>query len=215
MVAFPEYTYIAVLGVIFGFIFAFGIGANDVANAFGSSVSARSLKLWQAIILGSIFEFTGAILLGASVTGTIRGKIIKPEFYEDDPQVFMFGALCALMVGMIWLLIATYKEFPVSTTHDIVAAYLGFSIAAKGFQSIDWYTCGMIFVSWFAAPIFAGILASIFFKTLLEVVLKHENTFERALNVYPVVVFVALTANIFFGKSCDVLFVVVIHEHFL
>jgi len=146
-------------------------------------------------------EFAGAILLGASVTGTIRGKIIRPEFYEDDPEIFMFGSLCALMVGMVWLLIATAKEFPVSTTHDIVAAYLGFSIAAKGFESVDWKTCGKIFISWFAAPIFAGILAAIFFKTLLEVVLKNENnTFERALNVYPIVVFVALTANIFFGK---------------
>jgi len=199
MVAFPEYTYIAVLGVICGFIFAFGIGANDVANAFGSSVSARSLKLWQAIVLGSIMEFAGAILLGANVTGTIRGKIVRPEFYEDEPELFMFGSLCALIVGMTWLLIATAKEFPVSTTHDIVAAYLGFSIAAHGFESIDWKTCGKLFASWFAAPIFAGVISSLFFKLLMEFVLKNENnTFERALTVYPIVVFVAFTANLFF-----------------
>lgn len=194
----PEYTYIAVLGVIFGFIFAFGIGANDVANAFGSSVSAKSLKLWQAIVLGSIMEFAGAILIGGNVTGTIRGKIINTEFYKDEPEIFMFGSLTALMTGMIWLLVATAMEFPVSTTHDIVAAYLGFSIVAQGFESIDWKTTGKIFISWGAAPIFAGILSSIFFKSLLEVVLKAENTFDRAVNVYPLVVFVAVGCNLFF-----------------
>jgi sodium-dependent phosphate transporter len=106
------------------------------------------------------------------------------------------------MVGMIWLLVATYMEFPVSTTHDIVAAYLGWSIAANGFESIKWKTTGLIFVSWFASPIFAGLLAGFFFKVLLEAVLKVQvNTFDRALVAYPVVVFVAITANIFFVMS--------------
>ena len=193
-----EYLYIAVLGVIFGFIFAFGIGANDVANAFGSSVSARSLSLKNAIILGSLMEFLGAILIGGKVTGTIRGKIIKTSFYKNDPEIFMFGSLTSLMTGMIWLLLATAWEFPVSTTHDIVAAYLGFSIVAKGFESIDWNLTVKIFISWGAAPIFAGILSSIFFKSLLEFVLKAENTFDRAVHVYPIVVFVALGCNFFF-----------------
>jgi sodium-dependent phosphate transporter len=94
----PEYTYIAVLGVICGFIFAFGIGANDVANAFGSSVSARSLKLWQAIILGSIFEFLGAILLGANVTGTIRNKIVDPAYYVDSRR-----SSCLVVFAHSWL----------------------------------------------------------------------------------------------------------------
>eukprot|EP00977_Amphora_coffeiformis_P020004 scaffold7767_cov149-Amphora_coffeaeformis.AAC.7 len=199
MVALQEYTYIAVLGVICGFIFAFGIGANDVANAFGSSISARSLKLWQAIILGSIMEFAGAMLLGANVTGTIRGKILETSYYADEPEIFMFGSLTALMTGMIWLLAATAMEFPVSTTHDIVAAYLGFGIVAHGFQSVDWVTTRKIFISWFAAPIFSGILSSIFFKLLLEFVLKNAaNTFNRAVNVYPIVVFVAIGCNLFF-----------------
>lgn len=199
MVALQEYTYIAVLGVICGFIFAFGIGANDVANAFGSSISSRSLKLWQASILGFIMEFAGAILLGANVTGTIRGKILENSYYKDEPEIFMFGSLTALMTGMIWLLVATAMEFPVSTTHDIVAAYLGFGIVAHGFASVDWVTTRKIFISWFAAPIFSGILSSLFFKLLLEVVLKNkENTFNRAVHVYPIVVFVAVGCNLFF-----------------
>jgi len=198
MAALPEYLYIAVLSVIFGFVMAFGIGANDVANAFGSSVSAKSLTLVQAIILGSIMEFLGAILLGASVTGTIRGKIIDGSYYEDQPEVFMLGNLCALIVASVWLLTATAHEFPVSTTHTIVAAIIGFSLAAHGFESIEWFATGMIFLSWVAAPIFSGIISCIFFKTLLEVVLKSEDTFERALKVYPIVVFVGITVNLFF-----------------
>ena len=194
----PEYTYIAVLGVICGFIFAFGIGANDCANAFGSSVAAKSLTTGQAVLAGCLCETAGAVLLGSRVTGTIRGKIIKTEYYEDDPEIFMFGSLSALMVGMIWLLIATANEFPVSTTHDIVAAYLGFTIAANGFESVDWKVTNLIFVSWAASPLFAGTIAGIFFLCVKHFVLKHENTFERAIHVYPIVVFVAITANLFF-----------------
>ena len=194
----PEYTYIAVLGVIFGAIMALGIGANDVANAFGSSVSAGSLSLGWAIILGSIFEFLGSILLGAKVAGTIRGKVLKTSYYKSEPALFMFGDLTALIIGSTWLFIATALELPVSTTHTIVAGIIGFGLAAYGFQSVDWWNVKDIFISWGAAPIFSGILSSIFFKLLLETVLKSEHIFERALNVYPIVVFCALGINLFF-----------------
>ena len=194
----PEYTYIAVLGVIFGFAMAFGIGANDVANAFGSSVSAGSLSLGWAIILGSLFEFLGSILLGAKVAGTIRGKVLKSSYYKSQPEIFMFGNLCALVIAATWLLTATALELPVSTTHTIVAAIIGFGLAAHGFESIDWYHTKDIFISWFAAPIFSGIMSSIFFKLLLETVLKSEHIFERALKVYPIVIFCALGINLFF-----------------
>lgn len=207
MPAFDEYTYVAVLGVIFGFGMAFGIGSNDAANAFASSVSAKSLQLKHAIFLGFVMESAGAILLGSSVTGTIRHKILKASYFEDDPEIFMFGSLTALIIGMSWLLLATHLEFPVSTTHDIVAAYLGFGIAAKGWEAVDWWpTTGKIIISWFVAPIFAGIIGFVFFKTLMEVVLKSEgDVFARALKVYPLVVFVAITANTFFvmSKSAD------------
>jgi sodium-dependent phosphate transporter len=94
-----EYRWIAVAGGIFGCIYAFGIGANDVANSFGSSVSAKSLTVLQAILAASICELSGSMLLGASVTGTIKNKIIKSSYYQDVPQVLMFGMLCSLMIG--------------------------------------------------------------------------------------------------------------------
>jgi sodium-dependent phosphate transporter len=189
---------IVVLGIIFGFFMAFGIGANDVANAFGSSVSAGSLSLGWAIILGTAMEFAGSMLIGASVTSTIRSKIIFSSFYQDEPQVLMFGMLCALMVGSVWLFIATSLQFPVSTTHDIIAAIIGFSLAAHGFASVDWHQTGLVFASWFAAPAFAGIISSLFFKTLLETVLKSNDIFERALKTFPLVVFIGVTVNMFF-----------------
>lgn len=177
---------------------AFGIGANDVANSFGSSVSAGSLTLGWAIILGSCMEFAGSMLIGAKVANTIRNKIIYSSYYKSNPPILMFGMLCALMVGSTWLQIATALQFAVSTTHDIIAAIVGFSVAAKGFDSVDWHQIGLIVASWFGAPSFAGLIAAIFFKTLLELVLKGENIFERALKVFPIVVFIGITVNIFF-----------------
>ena len=194
----PEYTYIAVLGIVFGFIMAFAIGANDVANAFGSSVGAGSLTLGWAIILGSIFEFLGSLLLGAKVASTIRGKVLITSYYTNSPEILMFGDLCSLIIASTWLLVATALELPVSTTHSIIAAIIGFGIVAHGFESVDWNTTKDIFISWVAAPILAGIMSSIFFKALLELVLKSEHIFDRALNVYPLVIFVAITINLFF-----------------
>lgn len=103
-------------------------------NSFASSVSAKSLTLAQAIVIASIFEFLGAISIGAGVTGTIRHGIIKASHFADRPDLLMFGMLSSLIVGSIWLLSATYLEFPVSTTHTILGAIVGMSIAARGFD---------------------------------------------------------------------------------
>jgi len=196
--AFPEFFWIAVLGVIVSFIMAFGIGANDVANAFGSSVAAKSLSLGKAIVVASIFEFAGSVLLGQSVASTIKDGVIDSEYYADQPEVLMFGMLNALILASIWLIAATALELPISTTHTIVAAIIGFSLAAEGFQSIDWKTAGKIFISWVAAPTFAGTISCIFFTAIKKLVMGASNTFERAMNVYPVVIFIGITINIAF-----------------
>lgn len=168
-------------------------GSNDVANSFGSSVAAGSLSLGWAVVLGSICELVGAVSLGASVAGTIRGKVIDASFYKDTPEIFMLGNTTALMMGSIWLLLATYFQFPVSTTHDIVGAIIGFSLAAYGFDSIVWDEAKKIFISWVAAPIFSGGISFIFFFILKVVVLDSAHTFERGLKTFPVVVFCAIT----------------------
>ena len=200
--ALPQYYWMVIVAIIIGFIYAFGIGANDVANSFGSSVASKALSLGQAIIAASIFEFLGAILLGQSVTGTIRGGILKSSYYEDAPELLMYGMLNSLIIGSAWLLTATYLEMPVSTTHTIVAAIIGFSLAVEGFESVNWKETGKIFICWVAAPSLAGAIAFIFFFCVKSFVFQpgftKDETFRRGLMAYPVVIFVGITINVAF-----------------
>src|SRR3569623_1275431 len=138
MAALTQYLWIAIVGGFFGFLYACGIGANDVAKAFGSSVSSKSLTLKQAVIAAGIFEFLGAILLGASVTGTIRSKIFDPNLYANEADIVLLGMFTSLITGTFMLFGATYFAMPVSTTHTVVGCIMGFSIVAKGFSSINW-----------------------------------------------------------------------------
>lgn len=121
MAAFDEYLWIAVTGTVIGFFYAFGIGANDVANAFATSVASKSVSLRMAVVIAAIFEFCGALFLGASVTTTVRGKIFDTEYYEDQPEVVMLGFMTSLVTASIMLLLATYFAMPVSTTHTVSA----------------------------------------------------------------------------------------------
>lgn len=156
------------------------------------------MTLKQAVIAAGIFEFLGALLLGATVTNTIREKIIDIELYEDEPEVLMFGMFTSLFTAMIMLLVATHFALPVSTTHTIVGCIIGFSIAANGFPSVDWKATGKIFISWIASPLIAGFLSFIFFGLLRYFVLNHENAFNRGYYAFSVVLFVGVTINVFY-----------------
>lgn len=124
MAVLEEYLWIAVVGTACGFVYAFGIGANDVANSFASTISSKSLTLKQAVVVAGIFEFLGAILLGASVTSTIRSKIFDISLYEDDPEVVLLGMMASILASTLLLLVATYFGLPVSTTHTVVGAIM-------------------------------------------------------------------------------------------
>jgi phosphate/sulfate permease len=192
MPALTEYLWIAVLGGIVGFAYGFLIGANDVANAFASSVSSKSITLCQAVIIASVCEFAGAYFLGASVTSTVRSKIFDVSLYEQEPEVLMFGMFTSLFSANVWLFIATYFGMPVSTTHDIVGCIMGFSIAAKGFSSIEWDVVIKIFISWFASPLCAGAIAATFFLLVKYSVMRSSNPFERAYYTFPIVLTIGI-----------------------
>jgi phosphate/sulfate permease len=192
------YHWIVICGCICGFVYAFGIGANDVANAFASSVSSKSLTLKQAVIAAGIFEFLGAFFLGASVTSTIKDGIVFLDQYEDQPQVLMYGMFTSLFTAMIMLLVATHYGLPVSTTHTIVGTIIGFSIAAEGFQSVDWDGIKKIFISWVASPLISGSFSFVLFGLLRIFVLHTENAAQRAYYTFPVVLFVGITINVFY-----------------
>ena len=193
-----QYQWMAIAAILTGFFMAFGIGANDVANAFGTSVASKAITMKQALLIASIFEFGGAVLLGSSVTKTVRKGIIKTEYYEDQPEILMLGMLCSLVVASILLFTATALEYPVSTTHTIVGSIVGFSLAAHGFQSVNWNTCIKIFISWVASPGITGLLAFIMFFSLRKIVLESSNPYPRAVATYPVVLFGAVALNVYF-----------------
>jgi phosphate/sulfate permease len=190
--ALTEYLWIAVLGGIVGFTYGFLIGANDVANAFASSVSSKSVTLRQAVMIASVCEFGGAYFLGAAVTSTVRSKVFDVDLYENEPEVLMFGMFSSLFSASVWLFIATFFGMPVSTTHDVVGCILGFTIAAKGFSSVNWDVVVKIFISWFASPLVSGAIAATFFATVKKFVMRSEKPFERAYYTFPIVLTIGI-----------------------
>mmetsp|Transcript_4503 Transcript_4503/g.9980 ORF Transcript_4503/g.9980 Transcript_4503/m.9980 type:complete len:554 (+) Transcript_4503:264-1925(+) len=192
-----QYKWMTVAAGIFGFLMAFGIGANDVANAFATSVSAKSVSLKQAVLIASLCEFLGAMLLGASVTSTIKGKIIDTSLYENEPDVLMYGMLTSLVAASFILAAANYLALPVSTTHTIVGSIVGFSLAAKGFSSINWMQVGKVFISWVAAPLITGFFAAIFFWLTRYFILLSAEPYKRSIKLYPFIIFVAIGLDLF------------------
>jgi len=206
-----EYTWIVVLGSFAAFFTAYGIGANDVANAFASSVGAKALTLTQAVIIGAIFEFLGAFLLGSQVTDTVRKKIADVNEFKEDPEVLMYGFLCVLFATGLWLLLATYLELPVSTTHSVIGGIIGMSLVAKGSGAVVWFKfddskealkkfSGVVpvIVSWVVSPVLSGLIASFLFFSVRMIILRHPNSFARSLVFFPVLVGVTIAVNAYF-----------------
>lgn len=181
------------------FIAAFGIGANDVANAYATSVGAKSLTIKQAIVLAAIFEFSGAYFMGAGVTDTVRKGIVASDKFVDTPSILMLGMLCALMSVSVWLLVASYFEMPVSTTHSVIGAIIGFSILAQGWEAVNWGKVGQVVISWFASPILSGILAMFIFFVVRTFILRSAEgaSFKRATKFYPLLVSFTVALNVF------------------
>ncbi|MDR5899152.1 inorganic phosphate transporter [Halomonas vilamensis] len=178
-----------ILACLFGFFMAWGVGANDVANAMGTSVGSKAITIKQAIIIAVIFEFLGAWLAGGEVTNTIRKGIIDPELLQDDPQLLVYGMLSALLAAGTWLLIASMKGWPVSTTHSIVGAIVGFAVAGLGAATVDWGGVGAIAASWIVSPLLAGTVAFVIFKSLHHLVFEARDPLTAAKRYLPAYVF--------------------------
>ncbi|MCD6056207.1 MAG: phosphate transporter [Gammaproteobacteria bacterium] len=178
------------LACIFGFFMAWGIGANDVSNAMATSVGSRAITLKQAVIIAAIFEFLGAFLAGGQVTSTIRGKIIDLSALSHAPELLVFGMLSALLASGIWLLIASYRGWPVSTTHSIVGALIGFGVMNLGVKAIYWREVIPIILSWIVTPLIAGIFSYGIFRSIQELILNHPNPLQRAQQIVPFYVFI-------------------------
>lgn len=187
-----EYGYILlIIGCVCGFFMAWGIGANDVANAMGTSVGARALTLWQAVLVACVFEFAGAYLAGGEVTSTIRKGIIDAGVMSDSPELLVYGMIASLLAAGIWLLIASYFGWPVSTTHSIVGAIVGFAAVGIGFDAVKWGQVGSIVASWVVSPVMAGTISFLLFTSVKRLILQTSDPFMSAKRYVPFYMFLA------------------------
>ena len=179
-----QFIYLALAG-IFGLFMAWGIGANDVANAMATSIGSGALTIRKAIVVAAIFEFAGAVLAGGEVTSTIRSGIVEASYVVDEPELLIYGMLAALISAAIWLLAASRQGWPVSTTHSIVGAIVGFAIVAFGAASVEWGQVGTIVISWVVSPLTAGLFAFLIFSSIQWLILRRPDPLDRAKKYAP------------------------------
>jgi PiT family inorganic phosphate transporter len=178
-----------VLAIVFGLYMTWGIGANDVANAMGTSVGSGAITVKQAILIAAIFEFAGAFIAGGHVTKTIRKGIIDPTPIVNNPEILVFGMLAALLAAAIWLMVASTRGWPVSTTHSIVGAIVGFAMVGIGIDAVEWGKIGMIAASWVVSPLLGGTIAFLLMMSIRALILNTENPFQSAKRWGPAYIF--------------------------
>ncbi|OIO70515.1 MAG: phosphate permease [Zetaproteobacteria bacterium CG1_02_53_45] len=177
------------MAVVFGIFMAWGIGANDVANAMGTSVGSGALTFKQAVIIAGVFELAGAVLAGGEVTATIRKGIIDVSSLGSTPELLVYGMLASLLAAGIWLLVATRMGWPVSTTHSIVGAIVGFGAVGIGMEAVQWGKVGTIALSWMTSPLMAGAIAFALFRSLQKLIIDTEDPLARAKKYVPYYIF--------------------------
>lgn len=177
------------LAILFGLYMTWGIGANDVANAMGTSVGSRAVTLKQAILIAAIFEFLGVVLAGGDVIETVRKGIVDPTPILGRPELLVFGMLAALLGSGIWLMLASARGWPVSTTHSIVGALVGFALVGIGPEAIYWNKVGQIVASWLISPLLGGAFALLLMASIRYFILNTDRPFENAKKFGPVYIF--------------------------
>lgn len=180
----PQEYYVLIIGYVFGFYMAWNIGANDVANSMASAVGAKAITIRQAVFIAGILNIIGAACIGSHVTNTIRKGIVSTEVLTD-PHLALIGALSALLAAALWVSFATWKSLPVSTTHSIVGAMIGYGIMAGGFSVINWTKLAAVVMSWVISPVFSIIIAFLMFKLIVFTILSKKNSFHGALKLSP------------------------------
>jgi PiT family inorganic phosphate transporter len=173
------------IAAAFGFLMAWGIGANDVANAMGTSVGSNAITIKQAIIIAMIFEFTGAFLAGGEVTSTIRKGIIDASYFTDVPELLVYGMIASLLAAGIWLVVASALGWPVSTTHSIIGAIVGFAAVGVNADAVEWGKVGGIIGSWVVTPAISGFIAYIIFQSVQKLIFDTDDPLGNAKRYVP------------------------------
>ena len=178
-----------VLAVVLGLYMAFSIGANDVANAMGTSVGSKALTIKQAILIAAVLEFLGAFLVGGQVTKTVRGGILDPQISAASPDLIIYGMLASLMAAGTWLVVASRLGWPVSTTHTIVGAIAGFGLVAFGTSVVQWEQLVQIVASWVVSPLLSGALAFLIYSAIQWTILRHPDPVKKTRRWAPLYIF--------------------------
>ena len=166
------------------FYMAWSIGSNDVANSMATAVGAKAITFRQAVLIAGVLNFVGAVFVGSHVTETIRGNIVKPSTISD-PHALLLGFIASLLAAAIWVTLSTWKEMPISTTHSVVGALVGFGLIASGTQSINWFKLGQVASSWVLSPIVGCIIAFLVFRIIVKLIFDKAKPVESAKIVGP------------------------------
>jgi len=177
------------LAALFGLYMTWGIGANDVANAMGTSVGSGAITVKQAIIVAAIFEFAGVVLAGGNVTETVRKGIVDHTVFIDSPELLIYGMLASLLAAGLWLMIASAKGWPVSTTHSIIGAVVGFALVGLGPDAVQWTKVWAIVASWVISPLVGGSIAFLIMISIRKLILNTDDPFQNAKKWGPIYVF--------------------------
>ncbi|KAI6190214.1 Phosphate transporter [Aphelenchoides bicaudatus] len=192
-----HYLWAVIAGAVLSFLLGFGMGANDVSNAFGTSVGSKVLSLKWAYILATIFETLGAVLVGFNVSDTMRKSVIDLDMYKNEPAELLLGQIAILTGGTLWLFCATYFKAPISTTHSIVGATLGFSVLLRGINGIEWLKVAEIAASWIVSPLLSGLVSSGLYIIVDLTVLRKKDPLNAGFRALPVLYFACVAFNVF------------------
>jgi solute carrier family 20 (sodium-dependent phosphate transporter) len=204
-----RYTWIMVTGAFGAFAYGWGTGSNDVANAFGTSVGAKTLTLKQAVIMAALFNFTGALVLGRTSAETIAGGIAKSDTFRTNAPAYAYGMSIVLWLGFLWQGFASYMSWNVSATHAVIGGIVGFAMVWGGVDSVFWAEPDSkkippfkgvvpIIISWFFSPIFTGATAATFYGLTRYFVLTSQNSTARSFQVLPIMIFFVITIDLYF-----------------
>lgn len=181
----PVWLIIGAAGAI-AFYMAWSIGANDVANSMSTAVGAKAITHKQAVIIAGVLVFLGAVLVGPHVAQTIKSEIINVESIQ--PTLLLLGFVSSLLAAAIWSTLSTWKEMPISTTHSILGALMGFGIIAGGVSSVNWLKIGYVAASWVLSPVFGCVIAFFVFKIIVKFIFAKEEPVGAAKIVGPVII---------------------------
>ncbi|KAJ8021150.1 Sodium-dependent phosphate transporter 1-A [Holothuria leucospilota] len=181
-----QVVWILIAGFFLTFLLSFSIGANSVANAFGTSVGSKVLSHFQAVILAAIFMTLGGVIIGPEVANTIENNIVDIRLYELEPEQLMLGQLSVILACTVWKFIATAFKLPVAATHSAVGAVVGFHYMATGIDGIKWVSLLFIGMSWVTSPLLSGIVALVLYVIVLMTIVEKENPLESGARTLPI-----------------------------